>query len=79
MPAVPLPGGRPLPPHHLAAGGLPPDRGAAGSRPKYKNSDLSLAPSFCAHEIQRGERERGGVREVIPPAKPCWILDPNHR
>ena len=57
----------PLPPHQLAAGGLPPGRGAAGSHHKYKTPPLPSAPSFCAHGIQRGERERGGVREVIPP------------
>jgi len=52
-----------------------------GGRPLqvYKRSTPSLAPSFPAHEIQRGQRKRGGVREVFPPAKPCLILDPNRR
>ena len=77
--AAPLSGGRPLPPHQLAAGGLPPGRGAAGSHHKYKTLSLPSAPSFSAHEIQRGERERGGVREVKKLAKPCRILDPNRR
>ena len=45
--------------------------------PKYKSWAPSLASSFSVHEIQRGERERGGVREVIPPVKPCGILNPN--
>ena len=57
-PAAPLPGGRPP-----AA-----RQGAAGSRQGYKSSAPSLASSFSAHEIQRVEREIGGVREVIPPA-----------
>jgi len=69
----------PLPPHQLAAGGLPPARGAAGSLLKYKTPPLPSAPSFSAHEIQRGERERGGVREVKKPAKPYRILDLNRR
>ena len=61
-----------------------PGRGAAGSLLKYKTPRPSLcalpsAPSFSAHEIQRGERETGGVREVKKPAKPCRILDPNRR
>ena len=72
-PAAPLPGS--MPPAAPPVGG----RGAAGSHPKYKTPLLPSAPSFSAHEIQRGERERGGVREVIPPAKPCRILDPNRR
>ena len=46
-----------LPPHQLAAGGLPPARGAAGSLLKYKTPLFPSAPSFSAHEIQRGERE----------------------
>ena len=54
-------------------------QGATGSHPKYKTPSLPSAPSFSAHEIQRGERERGGVREVKKPAKPCRILDPNRR
>ena len=54
----------PLPPTGGAAGGLPPGRGAAGSLLKYKTPTLPSAPSFSAHEIQRGERERGGVSEV---------------
>ena len=58
---------------------LPPGRGAAGSLLKYKTPPLPSASSFSAHEIQRGERERGGVREVKKPAKPCKIFDPNHR
>ena len=62
-----------LPPRCRAAGPLPPGTGAAGSRQGYKSSAPSLAPSFS--EIQRGERERGGVRKVIPPAKPYRILD----
>ena len=33
-----------LPPHRLAAGGLPPGRGAASSRPKYKTPPL---PLYC--------------------------------
>ena len=47
-PAAPLPGGRPpcrlLPLHHLAAGGLPPGRGAAGSlqRPLRKKNYFYL-------------------------------------
>ena len=69
----------PLPPTGGAAGGLPPGRGAAGSLLKYKTPTLLSAPSFSAHEIQRGERGRGGVREVKKPAKPCRILDPNRR
>jgi len=72
----PLPGGRPP---GGAVGGLPPGRGAAGSLLKYKTPPLPSAPSFSAHEIQRGERERGGMREVKKPAKPCRILDPNRR
>ena len=63
----------------LPAGGLPPGRGAAGSLLKYKTLSLPSAPSFSAHEIQRGERETGGVREVKKPAKPCRILDPNRK
>ena len=55
----------------------PPGRGAAGSPPNIKAPFLT--PSFTTHEIQRGERERGGMRVVIPPAKPCRILDPNRR
>jgi len=62
---------------YTVRGSLPPGRGAAGSHPKYKTPLLPSAPSFSAHEIQRGERERGGVREVKKPAKPCRILDPN--
>ena len=58
---------------------LPSGRGAAGSLLKYKTPTLPSAPSFSAHEIQRGERERGGVREVKKPAKPYRILDPNRR
>ena len=69
----------PLPPTGGAAGGLPPGRGAAGSLLKYKTPTLPSAPSFSAHKIQRGERERGGVREVKKPAKPCKIFDPNRR
>ena len=57
-PAAPLPGGRP--PAAPPVGG----RGAAGSLSKYKTPPLPSAPSFSAHEIQRGERERGGMREV---------------
>ena len=53
MPAAPLSGGR-----APAARALPPGRGAAGSYPKYKTPALPSAPSFSAHEIQRGERER---------------------
>ena len=68
-----------LPPPCRAAGGLPPGRGAAGSLLKCKTPSLPSAPSFSAHEIQRGERETGGVREVKKPTKPCRILDPNHR
>jgi hypothetical protein len=63
----------------VLGGGLPPGRGAAGSLLKYKTPTLPSAPSFSAHEIQRGERERGGVREVKKPAKPCRIFDPNRR
>ena len=48
-----------LPPTSGAAGGLPPGRGAAGSRQGYKSSAPSLAPSFSAHEIQRGRERRG--------------------
>ena len=48
----------PLPPTGGAVGGLPPGRGAAGSLLKYKTPTLLSAPSFSAHEIQRGERER---------------------
>ena len=69
----------PLPPGRGAAGGLPQGREAAGSLLKYKTPPLPSAPSFSAHEIQRGERETGGVREVKKPAKPCRILDPNRR
>ena len=72
-PAAPLPGGRP--PAANWWGG----RGAAGSRPKYKTLPTPSVPSFSAYEIQRGERERGGVREVKKPAKPCRIFDPNRR
>ena len=71
-PAAPLPGGRP--PAANWQGG----RGAAGSLLKYKTLPLPSALSFSAHEIQRGERERGGVREV-KSAKPCRIFDPNRR
>jgi len=46
---------------------------------QYDFLPLPSAPSFSAHEIQRGKRERGGVREVKKPAKPCRILDPNRR
>ena len=68
-----------LPPPCRAAGPLPPTGGAAGSLLKYKTPTLPSAPSFSAHEIQRGERERGGVMEVKKPAKPCRIFDPNRR
>ena len=57
-PAAPLPGGRP--PAANWWGG----RGAAGTILKYKTPTLPSAPLFSAHEIQRGKRERGGVREV---------------
>ena len=59
----------------VLGGCLPPGRGAAGSRPKYKTPSLPSAPSFSAHEIQRGERERGGVREVKNRRIPAgfWI------
>ena len=63
----------------VLGGSLPPPCRAAGSLLKYKTPTLPSAPSFSAHEIQRGERERGGVREVKKPAKPCRILDPNRR
>ena len=44
-------------------------QGAAGSRPKYKTPPLPSAPSFSAHEIQRGEREGEGgnsTGEALP-------------
>ena len=49
-PAAPLPGGRPPAAPHVGG------RGAAGSLLKYKIPPLPSAPSFSAHEIQRGER-----------------------
>ena len=58
----------------VLGGSLPPGRGAAGSHPKYKTPPFPSAPSFSAHEIQRGER--GGVRDVKKPAKPCRIFEP---
>ena len=65
LPAAPPPGSR----------CLPPGRGAPGSLLKYKTPPLPSAPSFSAHEIQRGERERGGVREVKNWRSPArfWI------
>jgi len=54
----------PLPPGRGRQGAYCPAGGAAGSLLKYKTPTLPSAPLFSAHEIQRGERERGGVREV---------------
>ena len=72
------PAGRQAPyrPTSWRQGACRPIGGAAGSLLKYKTPPLPSTPSFSAHEIQRGERERGGVRKVIPPAKPYRILDP---
>ena len=60
----------------LPAAPLPGGRGAAGSRPKYKTPPLPLRPHFLPTRSREG---RGRVSEVIPPAKPCRILDPNRR
>ena len=45
---------------YISGGSLPPGRGAAGSLLKYKTLPLPSAPSFSAHEIQRGEGEGEG-------------------
>ena len=57
------------------SGGRQPAPPAGGwqAPPNIKAEPLP-SPSFPAHEIQRGERERGGVREVKKPAKPCRIF-----
>ena len=61
------------------AGACRPPAGPAGSRPKYKTPPFLLRPHFLPTRSRRGERERGGVREVIPTTKPYRILDPNRR
>ena len=65
-----------LTPRHLAAGGLPPGRGRQAPAPNIKLRPFPLRSHFLPTRSREG-RER--VSEVIPPAKPCRILDPNRR
>ena len=39
----------------------------------------SPSPLICFPWHPESGRERGGVRERVVTAKPCWILDPNRR
>ena len=59
-----------LPPHQLAAGG----RQAPTTNIKLR--PFPLRPHFLPTRSREG---RGRVSEVIPPAEPCQILDPNRR
>ena len=85
--AGPLPGGRP--PAAPPVGGRGPTTNTAGcclllgvrhtatSRgTNIKLRPFPLRPHFLPTRFREG---RGRVSEVIPPAKPCRILDPNRR
>ena len=69
-----------LPPNCRAAGPLPPHQLAAGGRQvptiNIKLRPFPLRPHFLPTRSREG---RGRVSEVIPPAKPCRILDLNRR
>ena len=58
-------------------GGRGPTARQGGGRPP--NIKAEVPPAFAANNIHRRKKERRGVREGVATAKPCQILDPNHR